>query len=189
MQNSSRFLKKTSFLYVSLVICFFGCSLIFEDIHIAPEKLPLIRPGDKLLFTNSIEIDSFVVIETTFYEANEISDYEQYIARIVEFGCNDSCFSFDVFITPGDYIIGYNETFSYKIADKVRGYSDLSLQIGDYELDDIYRIYNFKTDSITGAEITEEFYSKKYGVIEYHLSNGDVFKLSEESLAMLIARE
>ena len=191
MRKWINYLKKNS-IFIILFIFFFGlsrCGLIFENHSISPEKPTYLKAGDLIIFESENNIDSFYVEYSKVYQPGENeNEDEEYLARMNQVDCTDSCYSFGVTIIPGEYWAGCwgFEYSGYQIREY---YSGHTITVGSYKLEDLYGSYNISTDSISGKEISSLLYSKKYGFVEYKLTNGEVFTITEGCITMLKARE
>jgi len=200
MMKLKKSLKKNRiyFILILLLFVFTRCWIFtFEDTSIAPEILPLFEEGDTIIYKCNLNVDSFYVEKAKLYKVNEDDgsgqewDNERFISEIVQIDCLNSCYLFHASITPSEYRIRFYgfDKFSNSITNNDSKYYGLNRKIGDYQLKDLYRVFDFKADTISGREIVEVFYSKKYGFIEYRLTNGEVFQIDEDCLTMLMARE
>lgn len=193
MKKFKKLLKSnsTNFYLFILLISMVQCDgSFFPDTHIAPELPPYLKIGDTLIYKSDSRVEYFYVEEAKLYAIGQYGDrerdsnwdYEMYVSSITQFNCIDSCCSFGSAITPYQYWVNFKKGVyytSYTISDKSELYSNLSLQIGNYKFNDLYGSKISNIDSITGNEISSILYSKKYGVVEYELTNGEVFTLLE----------
>ncbi|MDA3927622.1 MAG: hypothetical protein PF541_01595 [Prolixibacteraceae bacterium] len=195
-----------SWLYVffcSLVLLNTSCGYIWNQIDvwigksISHEKLPLINEGDTLIYESSVHVDSFYVNRSKFYDRGEGEnklDYERYSGSMELMNCTDSSYRFNPNITPSEYRVyvygpGKYEAWNYRITDNDDSYHGIERTVGQYLVGELFKAPNNKVDSISGKEVKVLYYSKDYSVVEYELTNGEVFTLSEESLEMLMERE
>ncbi|MDA3930732.1 MAG: hypothetical protein PF541_17425 [Prolixibacteraceae bacterium] len=199
MRKLKNCLKRNSFylILILLLFSFMRCQFIIdmyseEDTTVAPEILPYFKEGDTLVYNSGMDVDSFCVETAFLYAVGEDDgddlNYERFISSMLQIDCADSCYKSGSTITPIEYWIGVFGFVhsSYKLVDY---YSGNTLEIGSYQLEELYGSYNLEPDSITGKEINYVLYSKKYGVIEYKFTNGEEFIMIEETLEMLMGRE
>jgi hypothetical protein len=179
--------------------CFFSaCSLFFEDSKIRPEKVPLLRIGDTIVYISESQTDSFYVKNARLYKPGEIdSDYERFKLQTVQFDFGDSCYRFGATITPSEYIIGIankeydsinNVQYEYSSTLLFNDIGNREINLYNYQIDDLYECKT-RFNILSGDKIGVVLYSKKYGFVEYSLTSGEKFQITEESLEMLMARE
>ena len=196
MKKWKKCLKRNrTYLLLLLLFVLVRCDLLFNT-SIRPEKPPYFQMGDTLVFKSRLNVDSFYVEKTRLYKPGETLEkdpktdpgyYESFASSMIQIDCVDSCYKFTSRITPVEYWIGVYEVdlSSFQLREYWGGNVR---QIGNYEIDDLYESYNINTSSTTGGEICTVFYSKKYGVVEYELTNGEVFDLEEACIAMMEER-
>src|SRR5690606_31910450 len=122
--------------------------------------------------------------------------YDHYVARIYNHKvCNsDTCMGLYIYISNDSYKIYYynplrHSTEGFKGLDHIPMEDGAhTVQVGDVVLNGLY-LSVFKDDTKWFVEIDSVLYSKTYGIVKYYHYTGEEFVLSEESLAMLMARE
>ncbi|HPR33509.1 MAG TPA: hypothetical protein PLK12_15525 [Prolixibacteraceae bacterium] len=193
------------FILLLLLVGFIQCKDILDMITsdvIWPEKPPLLNIGDTLIYRSDWNVDSFYVEEATLYNPGEINpDWygveeddawmyiteddmeERFFSSMLQIDCADSCYKFVTKITPVEYWVKFDgiDHSGYKLFDDEEKFSQ---QIGKYKLIELYKKI-IKTDTITGMEISTVYYSKKYGVVEYELTNGEAFYIEEECITRM----
>ena len=176
-------------IFLIISIGFIQCVEIFDMITsdvIWPEKPPYFKIGDTLIYRSEWHVDSFYVEEATLYAPGETEfhyNYEVFLSSIQQIDCEDSCYTFNFSINPVGYrihIYGINN-YSNWINKKDGGNT---LSIGAYDLNNLYEV-NTKSDTITGREISKVYYSKKFGLIEYELTNGEAFYIEEKCITRM----
>jgi hypothetical protein len=163
--------------------------------RIRPEKPPYLKIGDTLVYHSEENVNSFYIEEATLYEPGEFKgnseedtnwSEELYISSMVQIDCGDSCYKIGSSIDPIEYWIGL---YGYKHSSQRlwAGIAGNSYVIGVFDLNDLYKIRT-KLDTISGKEISSLLYSKKYSVVEYELTNGEIFDLDEACITMMEER-
>ena len=177
-----------------------ACDSFFNDTKelYDPREHPVIMAGDTLVFIGTENVDSFYVWESQFYKSRERygdEDYDQYRGRMNLMNYNDTIIRLGISIINTWYSLYYYYQFrthldpvlsSQQPNKKSGGYS---LQIGDLILSDLYRAIFKKEEYDMFTAVETAYYSKTYGFVKYIKYTGEEFVLSEESLAMLMARE
>jgi len=188
-----KYLKKNSTFFILLMLSVVLVQCDPFNRRIRPEKPPYLKIGDTLIYHSEENVDSFYVEEATLYAPYETEfhyDCEVFLSTIQQFNCTDSCYKFTSSIDPIEYkVYVYGIEFSsLKLIDYDDRFADLTLQIGNYELEDLYKNNNTLDEDTTDRGIRTVYYSKKYGVVEYELTNGEVFDLDEACITMMEER-
>lgn len=204
MNKLKNLLKQSNFIivYILCSFVFVGClheidSLFGGDKTISSEDLPYFIEGDTIVYTNGNETNLFYVEKAELdQEAGHIIEtsdelFEVFYSKIIQINCVDTYYEYRSTVRPKEYYVQLKmiRDSSYSSFELSDYYGGRSVSIESYQLDELYESYNVNSDSTIEKEIISLLYSKKYGVAEYELANGEVFTLSEESLEMLMARE
>ena len=196
MNKWKKYLRKirSCFVLFLLLIGLNQCQLIFlKDKSIKPEISPYFKIGDTLVYSSDSNVDSFYVEEAALYAPGETElhwNYEVFLSTILQFNCTDSCYKFSSSIDPTEYkiyVYGIDRS-SFELVDYDERFAHLTLQIGKCQLEDLYKNYNTLDEYNSGKGIRTVYYSKKYGVVEYELTNGEVFYLDEACISMMEER-
>ena len=198
MKKWKKYLKRISYFIILLVLStiLVQCELLIGNLTIKPEIPPFFEMGDTLVFKSRLNIDSFYIDEAKLYGWGETFDgedpkteadmTERFASSTVQLNCNDSCYKFTSYISPSEYwfVVYGLERSSKKIWAGIGGNS---YSIGKFDFNDLYKIKT-EADKVSGKEIRTVYYSKKYGVVEYELTNGEVFDLDESCITMMEER-
>jgi hypothetical protein len=203
MKKPRKLLRSTSWYLLLFFTMFIStrCSLFCNDeekVLFDPYDHPLIQEGDILKYVGDNTLDSFRVARSHVYEPYEDGSiaYDHYVARIYnQKVCNsDTCMGLYIYISNSMYSLRFYNPLQHStegfngVAHIPVENGNYSIQIGDSVLSGLY-LTVFLSYPDEFREIDSVLYSKTYGIVKYYHYTGEEFVLSEESLALLMARE
>lgn len=187
---------KIILIFSLLILLFIKCDELFKNDRIDAKYLPNYFKGDTLYFKNESTVDTLVVTIAGYLGSYEGEGMYQVAEYLYAFGLVDIA------------------EYSFFISRRISGYSffDFSHEYGSYLKFDLHSIdtlvvinedtiFNLsqspdlttdevysKIDSDTMVVLKSFLYEINYGLVQYELSNGEIFLLDEKSFKMLKQR-